>query len=105
MRNFQIYISVPLNVNNRETERTIFHYICQRKHGTHMILFLLMFLRSFLIFIIVRKKKKFKVRTPVSNPYRKVATFLQLQSWPKYMRQTLVLMRNSALREKFNFNF
>ena len=28
-----------------------------------------------------------------------------LQSWPKYMRQTLVLVWNSALREKFNFNF
>ena len=29
----------------------------------------------------------------------------QRQSWPKYMRQTLVLVWNSALREKFNFNF
>ena len=27
------------------------------------------------------------------------------QSWPKHMRQTLVLVGNSALREKFNFNF
>ena len=29
----------------------------------------------------------------------------QRQSWPKHMRQTLVLVRNSTLREKFNFNF
>ena len=29
----------------------------------------------------------------------------KVQSWPKYMRQTLVLVWNSALREKFNFNF
>ena len=28
-----------------------------------------------------------------------------LQSWPKYMRQTLMLVWNSALRENFNFNF
>ena len=28
-----------------------------------------------------------------------------LQSWPKYMRQTLVLVRNSALREKLNLIF
>ena len=28
-----------------------------------------------------------------------------VQSWPKYMRQTLVLVWNSVLREKFNFNF
>ena len=28
-----------------------------------------------------------------------------IQSWPKYMRQTLLLVWNSALREKFNFNF
>ena len=28
-----------------------------------------------------------------------------LQSWPKYMRQTLVFVWNSALWEKFNFNF
>ena len=27
------------------------------------------------------------------------------QSWPKYMRQTLVLVWDSALREKFKFNF
>ena len=29
----------------------------------------------------------------------------QLQSWPKYMRQTLLLVWNSALREDFSFNF
>ena len=29
----------------------------------------------------------------------------ELQSWPKYMRQTLVLVRNSTLQEKLNFNF
>ena len=28
-----------------------------------------------------------------------------LQSWPKYMIQTLVLVCNSAVREMFNFNF
>ena len=28
-----------------------------------------------------------------------------LQSWSKYLRQTLVLVWNSGLREKFNFNF
>ena len=28
-----------------------------------------------------------------------------LQSWSKYMRQTLVLVWNSALQEKFTFNF
>ena len=28
-----------------------------------------------------------------------------LQSWPKYMRQTLVLVWKSALQEKFNFSF
>ena len=28
-----------------------------------------------------------------------------VQSWPKYMRQTLVLVWNSVLWEKFNFNF
>ena len=28
-----------------------------------------------------------------------------LQSWPKYMTQTLVLVWNSTLWEKFNFNF
>ena len=27
------------------------------------------------------------------------------QSWPKYMRQTLVLVWSSVLREKLNFNF
>ena len=29
----------------------------------------------------------------------------QRQSWPKYMRQTLVSVWNRALREKFTFNF
>ena len=29
----------------------------------------------------------------------------ELQSWRKYMRQTLALVWNSALREKFNINF
>ena len=37
--------------------------------------------------------------------YRKKVKEVLLQSWPKYMRQTLVLIRNRALREKFNFNF
>ena len=31
--------------------------------------------------------------------------FFQRQSWAKYMRQTLVLVWNSTLWEKFNFNF
>ena len=29
----------------------------------------------------------------------------QRQSWPKYMRHTLVLVWNSSLWKKFNFNF
>ena len=36
------------------------------------------------------------------------ATFCELfylQSFKKYLRQTLVFMRNSALREKFHFYF
>ena len=32
-------------------------------------------------------------------------SLFSLQSWPKYMRQTLVLVWNSALGEKFNFCF
>ena len=35
----------------------------------------------------------------------KIWSGFELQSWPKYMRQTLVLVWISALREKFNFNF
>ena len=31
--------------------------------------------------------------------------FFQMQSLPKYMRQTLVLVWNSAIRLKFSFNF
>ena len=30
---------------------------------------------------------------------------VNVQSWPKYMKKTLELVQNSALREKFNFNF
>ena len=35
----------------------------------------------------------------------KVKCYFQRQSWPKSKRQTFVLAWNSALREKFNFNF
>ena len=34
-----------------------------------------------------------------------MSIYLKVQSWPKYMRQTLLLVWNSALREKCNFNF
>ena len=34
-----------------------------------------------------------------------IVIYVKLQSWPKYMRQTLVLVWSSTLREKFNFNF
>ena len=34
-----------------------------------------------------------------------IIAWKKLQPFKKYLRQTLVFMRNSALREKFNFYF
>ena len=53
-------------------------------------------------------QKTIKVHKPTDTKHlflTKDQINLELQYWPKYMRQTLVLVWNSALREKFNFNF
>ena len=49
-----------------------------------------------------------RVRSPklFSNSWGNLYnTFVVLQSWTKYLRQTLVFMWNRTLLEKFNFNF
>ena len=36
---------------------------------------------------------------------KQINVTVNLQSWPKYFRQTVVFLWNSTLREKFNFYF
>ena len=54
--------------------------------------------------ILYLEAKMFKIEKCILN-YACFKHPWVLQSWPKYMRQTLVLVWNSALREKFNINF
>ena len=65
-----------------------------------IILILIMVLIWFLPVIMILKN--YKVMTMF---HRLRFLLVVLQSWPKYARQSLVSVWNSALREKFNFNF
>ena len=53
--------------------------------------------------IVTKTLKKFKFEVAWSKLEAK--PFFQRQSWIKYLRQTLVFMWNSAIRENFNLYF